>query len=246
MKNQNLSHHSILEASRYRSEFSGHGQAKGAAGYRTQVQGESGEFLSHHNDVAVINPPAGAPFGQIHVGFAWDMIKKPETGFFRKLFSRHRIEPVDLDLGCLYELKSGARGCIQSFGDHFGAKDEPPYIYLSGDERTGAAEGHDEYMIIDGRHWNEIERLLFYAYIYHGASDWKEVRPQVHIGVPGADDVIISPDVGNDSLPVCVISQMVNVRGGIKIINHTEYFPGHAEMDRAFGFGLAWEDGKKS
>lgn len=47
-------------------------------------------------------------------------------------------------------------------------------------------------------------------------------------------------------LNVCVIAGLENVRNGIKLSHYTEYYPGHAEMDRAFGYGLQWDDGEKA
>ena len=58
--------------------------------------------------------------------------------------------------------------------------------------------------------------------------------------------MIVTPDAHMDELAVCAIAMMENVRGGIRLTNHTEYFPGHNEMDRAFGFGLQWADGQKA
>jgi tellurite resistance protein TerA len=48
------------------------------------------------------------------------------------------------------------------------------------------------------------------------------------------------------NLGICAIAGLENVRNGIKLTNHTEYFPGHAEMDRAFGYGLEWDNGTKA
>jgi len=36
-----------------------------------------------------------------------------------------------------------------------------------------------------------------------------------------------------------------NLDGGVRLTNHSEYFSSQPAMDRAFGFGLAWEDGQK-
>jgi tellurite resistance protein TerA len=57
--------------------------------------------------------------------------------------------------------------------------------------------------------------------------------------------MIVTPQVDRSEQSVCVIAEVENVRNGIKLTNHTEYFPGHAEMDRAFAFGLSWSDGEK-
>ena len=116
---------------------------------------------------------------------------------------------------------------------------------LSGDERTGDAEGDDEYILVNGAHWKTVKRMLIYIYIYGGATQWAEINPHVTIDVPGENDLVLSLSSHNDAMDLCAIGGLEQVRGGIKLTNYTEYFPGHEEMDRAFGYGLQWDDGKK-
>jgi tellurite resistance protein TerA len=139
----------------------------------------------------------------------------------------------------------GTRGAIQAFGEKFGDFDNPPYMKLSGDERTGDAKGHDEYIVVNGAHWDKIKRILVYFYIYDGARKWAEISPHIVLDVPGEDDLVVTLSKHNDALAVCAVGGLESIRGGIKLTNYTEYFPGHAEMDRAFGFGLEWDDGVK-
>lgn len=235
---------SLAEATRSRAKFSGHGHAKGAAGFRAIVENPDCEFLSQTGQTSVINPREGG-FGTIRIGAAWDNIMVEESGFFKKLLKKATKQGVDIDLGCLYELENGTRGCVQAFGEMMGSFDKPPYISLSGDERTGDAEGDDESLHINGAHWNEIKRALIYVYIYRGTGNWADIKPQIHLSIIGESPMMVTPDVHQSELSVCAIAMVENVRGGIRMTNHTEYFPGHAEMDRAFGFGLQWADGKK-
>lgn len=243
---QNLggSQGSLAEASRSRVRFSGHGKAKGAGGYKVIVEDADCEFLSQSGQTSVINPREDG-FGLIRIGAAWDNVAVEKAGFFDKLFKKATRQGVDIDLGCLYELEDGSRGCVQAFGNMLGAFDEAPYIALSGDERTGNAEGDDEFIRIDGKNWNKIKRVLIYVYIYNGAGNWADIKPQIQLSVPGEHPMVVSPDVHISELAVCAIAMVENIRGGIRLTNHTEYFPGHAEMDRAFGFGIEWADGRK-
>lgn len=235
---------SLTEATRSRARFSGHGNAKGAGGYKVLSDNPDCEFLSQSGQTSIINPVEGG-YGLIKIGAAWDNIMVEEAGFFNKLFKKVTKQGVDIDLGCLYELEDGTRGCVQAFGDMMGSLNEAPYIALSGDERTGDAQGDDEFLRIDGKHWNDIKRILLYVYIYQGAANWAEIKPQIHLHVPGEHPMIVTPNVQMSELSVCAVAMVENVRGGIRLTNHTEYFPGHAEMDRAFGFGIEWSDGKK-
>ncbi|MCB9987935.1 MAG: TerD family protein [Rhodospirillales bacterium] len=247
MSRENLSADSLIEATRSRAKFSGHGSSKGAAGYKVEGTDTNYEFLSASGQTSIINPRADG-FGTIRIGAAWDMMKvRQKQNIMDKALGRTRTKlmDVDLDLGCLYEMQDGSRGALQAFGNLYGAFDRPPFIRHSGDEREGDEEGDDEYLEVNGSHWADIKRILVYVYIYDGAPHWASVKPQIQINVPGETPMVVTPGVGKSELPICVIGAIENVRNGIKLENFTEYYPGHAEMSRAFGWGLSWEDGKK-
>ena len=236
---------SLIEANRSRVEFSGHGNAQGAAGERMgSYDPDNSEFLRDPGQFIAISPgPKG--FEGIRIGVSWDNVQTEKTGFFSKLVKKVAHSGVDLDIGCLYEMQDGTRGAIQAFGEKFGDINAPPFIKLSGDERTGNAKGIDEFITINGQHWDKIKRLLIYIYIYDGAPHWAEINPYTIIDVPGEHDLVVTLSTYKEELCVCAVGGLENVRGSIKLTNYTEYFPGHNEMDRAFGFGLDWGDGKK-
>jgi tellurite resistance protein TerA len=244
MSRETLSSDAIFEATRTRAKFSGHGNAMGAAGFRAENDGGEGEFLSNVGDTGIINAPKDG-FHHIRIGAAWDNIAVEQGNFFQRLFKKAKKEGIDIDLGCLYELNNGKRGAVQAFGQMFGAYKAEPYILLSGDEKTGDSIGHDEFIMINGDKWNEIKRILIYVYIYDGEIDWDEIKPQIQVIVPDQPPLIVRPQAHQDELDVCAIAGIENIRGNIKLTNYTEYFPGHAEMDRAFGYGLQWDDGEK-
>ena len=242
----NASNNSMIDATRSRASFSGHGGSLGAAGYREAANNpENCEFLNEPGQHIAINPGTEG-FDNILIGVAWDNIRLEGSGFFGKLFKKARKVGVDLDLGCLYEMADGTRGALQAFGEKFGDYDQAPFIALSGDERTGDADGHDETLLVNGVKWDQIKRILVYIYIYDGAPRWSEINPQIILDVPGENDLVVTLGAHNDALALCAVGGLENVRGGIKLTNYTEYFPGHAEMDRAFGFGLDWADGVKA
>lgn len=236
---------SILDADRSRSHFSKRGNALGAAGYvdPRDVSGDY-DFLSHTGEKLAISPPEGG-FGKIKVGAAWNNVKVDDTSFFGKLLKRKLDANIDLDLGCLYEMQDGRRGAIQALGGQMGAFDAAPYIHHSGDERTGDKDGDDEALYINGAKWPQIKRMLIYVYIYGGATDWAQVQPQIQLYLPDNRPLVITLSTHMKELALCTIAELVNVRDGISVTNFTEYFPGHAEMDRAYGFGLEWDEGDK-
>lgn len=235
----------LIDATRSRAKFSGHGRALGAAGYRQASDHEDNcEFLSEPGNHIAVNPGAQG-FETVMIGVAWDSMIVADESFLGKLFKKTRKVNVDLDIGCLYELQDGTRGAIQALGCKYGNFENAPYIALSDDERTGDKAGTDEYLLVNGRHWEKIKRVLFYIYIYDGAPSWSKIKPQLVVDVPGENDFYVTLKAHNDALALCAVAGIENIRGGIKLTNYTEYFPGHLEMDRAFGFGLEWEDGRK-
>lgn len=242
MSREKGSSDSLAEATRSRSKFSGHGNAKGAAGVKGSRA--ASDFLKTTGDTYIFQPHEHG-YEKITIGAAWDEITVADESFIGKLMKKTNKVAVDLDIGCLYELQNGERGAVQAFGEMFGSYDSAPFIHLSGDERSGEAEGHDEYLEINGPKWEEIKRILIYVYIYDGVPHWAEIKPEILIDMPGEKDLMVVPDVHESHLAVCAVGGLENIRGGIKVTNFTEYFPGHAEMDRAFGFGIQWTDGKK-
>ena len=244
-RQQTTSVDSMAEATRSRADFSGHGGSKGAAGY--QEPGAATiecDFLDEEGQSLSVNPAAEG-FENISIGLAWDQMIRHEKKLFG-LMTVKKVIDVDLDLGCFYELQDGTRGVLQPFGDQYGSLDSAPFIQLSGDEREGDEEGDDEFILINGLKWPEIKRVLIYVYIYGGVPNWGMLKPQAHVRVPGESPMIVTLHTTRSELSLCALAMIENVRGGLRLTNHTEYFPGHAEMDRAFGFGLDWEDGEKT
>ena len=239
-----VSQSGIANANKTVVKFSGHGRSKGAAGFLDpNAQGSSADYLGNRDDSLAVTPGKNG-FGKITVAASWNA-QKTEAGFIGKLLGVKTKQNIDLDLGCLYELQDGQRGAIQPFGNLMGHYNQAPFMSLSGDETTGDAPGDDEWITINGAMWPKIKRLLFYVYIYDGASNWAEFKPQIQVRIPGEKPLVVTIGSPNDDMDICAIAGMENVRDGIRLTNYTEYFPGQAEMDRAFGFGIEWADGTK-
>jgi tellurite resistance protein TerA len=236
---------SIENANRSRVNFSGHGSAKGAAGYiDPNDQDINVDFLGRRDDNLSVTPPSDG-FKNIKIAAAWDNQMVPVKTLVGKILKKKKLADIDLDLGILYELKDGTKGAIQAFGDTMGNYNLPPYLSLSGDEREGDTEGDDEFIHLNGKEWPKFKRILVYVYIYRGAMDWAQVKPQIHIRIPNEKPMVVTLSSHHKDLGLCAIAGIENIRDGMKVTNHTEYFPGHAEMDRAFGFGIEWTGGEK-
>ncbi len=245
MPQEEISQSGIAKANKDQSKFSGHGRARGAAGFLDpQDQNSNVDYLGKRGDTLALTPgPDG--FGPITIAAAWDCQTNEATSIVGKFLKLKNKQEIDLDLGCLYEMQDGHRGAVQSLGNLRGNFNEMPYLNLSHDEQTGDKAGDDEWIRVNGAKWPQIKRLLFYVYIYKGASNWSEFRPQIQLRIPGQKPMVVTISSSNENMDICAIAGIENVRNGIKLTNYTEYFPGQAEMDRAFGFGIEWAEGSK-
>jgi tellurite resistance protein TerA len=57
---------------------------------------------------------------------------------------------------------------VQPLGNRFGRFEIKPFIQLDGDDRTGSSVQGENH--INGNQWDQIERIVIYAYIYQGAA----------------------------------------------------------------------------
>lgn len=178
----------------------------------------------------------GSTLGEILVNLNWS---QPERTRF------YVPENIDLDLGCLYELTNGKKGCVQALGNAFGNLNNEPFISLDGDDRTGeSADG--ENLRINGIKALQIKRILIYTFIYEGAADWKTAKGRVTVKSSGARDIIVNMDEYGSSKTMCAIALIENKDGnGFSIEKLVQFYNGHRDMDQAFNWGLHWVHGTK-
>ena len=183
-----------------------------------------------------VNLKKKVPIGEILINLNWDQPKK------RFLFGPR---PIDLDLGCLYELKNGRKGTVQALGNAFGHLDHEPWIALDGDDRTGASAA-GENLRVNGAKIPEIRRVLVYTFIYEGAANWQTANGVVTLRYPGNEDIIVRMDEYNNARRMCAIALLENDGGdGFIVEKQVSFFDGHAQMDRAYNWGMRWVPGRK-
>ncbi|MDE5945943.1 MAG: TerD family protein [Oscillospiraceae bacterium] len=179
----------------------------------------------------------GNSLGEILINLNWS---KPPKNFF-SFMSRD----IDLDLGCLYEMKDGRKGCVQALGNAFGSLNSFPYIALDGDDRTGAIAG-GENLRINGNMISQIKRILIYTFIYDGAVNWKQAKGVVTVKCPGSPDIIVKMDEYGSNLTMCAIAMLENCNNEtFSVEKIVKFFSNHEPMDRAFNWNMRWVAGKK-
>lgn len=183
-----------------------------------------------------------ASLGEILVNLNWNSTPKKQ-GFLSSLLGGG--EGIDLDLGCLYELKDGRKGAVQALGNAFGSLNNPPFISLDGDDRTGAAAA-GENLRINGDRLSDIKRVLVYTFIYEGVANWKQADATVTIKYPGAEDIVVKMDTFNSSNIMCGLVLFENQSDQtFSVEKIVQFYQGHRELDKAFNWGMQWKAGRK-
>jgi tellurite resistance protein TerA len=182
----------------------------------------------------------GSPLGQVVVNLNWTQRVQGKG-----LLGPKKTRTIDLDLGCLFELKNGKIGSVQALGNAFGSLEKEPYIALDGDDRTGESTD-GEFLRINGAKLAEIKRVLVYTFIYEGAADWNEAKGIVTVKCPGSPEILVRMDEYGSSLKMCAIAMIENVNNEtFSLEKLIRFFNGHGAMDKAFNWGLKWVAGKK-
>ncbi|MET8470934.1 Tellurium resistance [Streptomyces sp. NPDC006422] len=202
----------------------------------------------------------GAATGNLRINLSWQMRTSDIGGPKRNSLMRHpfsMFKPdvvqahtqsmvnVDLDLGCLYELKDGEKGVVQPLGSFFGALNEAPYVKLSGDDRFGSASGETIYVNLD--HRDDIKRLLVFVYIYDQTPAFDRTHAVVTLYPSNGPRIEISLDERAPQARSCAVITIENVKGDFVVRREVRFVYGfQAELDRLYGWGLQWGRGYKT
>ncbi|MCW2572170.1 MAG: tellurium resistance protein [Frankiales bacterium] len=174
--------------------------------------------------------------GQLRVNLNWNAGKG--GGLFKK------SSAIDLDLGCLFELRDGSKGVVQALGNAFGSTTQPPYVMLDGDDRSGSGSG-GENLLINLEHLDKIKRILVFAYIYEGVPAWNKADGVVTLFPQGGQAIEVLLDEGSGARS-CAIALLESNGEELSIRREVRYIEGaQRQLDEAYGWGMNWSAGKK-
>lgn len=175
-------------------------------------------------------------FGKIRVNLKWNQSTGEKTFFGQP-------KRIDLDVGCMFELKNGQTGVVQALGNDWGNFNHPPFINLDSDDRSGnSREG--ETLWINGNQFSEIKRILIYTFIYEGAANWTKTNGIVLVEVPDQPPVEVKLD-GADDRRMCAIALLENINETVSITKLVQYFEGHRQVNERYNFKLNFRSGRK-
>jgi len=181
--------------------------------------------------------------GLMKVNLNWSA-RQPgaKKGFFARLVAQ---DDTDLDLGCLYERMDGTKGVIQALGNSFGSLDGEPYVFLDGDDRSGAVSG-GENMMINFSAGGGFRRVLIFAMIYSGAANWAAADGVVTLYPAVGPEIEVRLDASDSQARICAIALLQDRGGDLEVRREVSYINGNqAALDRQYGWGLDWTPGRK-
>ena len=180
----------------------------------------------------------GTSFGEIVLNLNWTA-RTQKKGFFGG------SQQLDLDLGVIFELADGmGAGCIQALGRSFGAYNQPPFIELSGDDRTGAVAA-GETIRVNGQYFDYIRRIGVFALIYEGAPNWAETDGVVRLNIPGQPEIEVRMDETGSRERLCGIATIDNVGGELKMSRLMRFYSSQKPFAEDIGVYLQWTRGSK-
>lgn len=192
----------------------------------------------------------GGTSGALRVNLNWE-VRKQFKGWGSKLgraVANH--SDLDLDLCALYELTDGRKGVVQALGNAFGALQQPPYIHLDGDDRTGAVST-GENLTVNLDHKNKLRRVLIFVTIYEGARSFADLHATVTLQPQNGAPIDFSLDECTVPSTVCALALLTNNGGDLTVQREARYLvpergvSPQRTIDYAYGWGMNWTPGRK-
>lgn len=182
--------------------------------------------LTHANPS--INLEKRKDFGRIKINLTWQQ-------------GNHR-EPIDLDIAAFIRFKNGKISGAEALSKFLGDYDKPPYMLLQKDLREGNDQD-GEWLFINGSHWQDIDEVLIYSFIYGGADNWQGTDATITVYVPDQPAIKSTLTDGNQRNNVAAIARLKNVDGNIKVERLDSFFPDRESLDKHYGWGFEWTPG---
>lgn len=192
----------------------------------------------------------GGTSGAMRVNLNWE-VRKQFKGWGSKLgraVAQHA--DLDLDLCALYELTDGRKGVVQALGNAFGALQQPPYIHLDGDDRTGAVTS-GENLTVNLDQKARIRRILIFVTIYEGARSFADLHATVTLQPQHGAAIDFSLDECTVPSTVCALALITNTGSDLTVQREARYLvpqrgvSPQRTIDQAYGWGMNWTPGRK-
>ena len=201
-----------------------------------------------------VNLTKGGGSGPVRINLNWNQQPPQNTGgsggggMLKRALAKAAAGAgsggIDLDLGCLFEMADGRKGAVQALGNSFGSLDEPPWVKLDKDDRSGSATD-GENLFVSEKHSADIKRLAVFAFIYQGTKNWSQAGGKVTIHPPSGAPITIELDETRDGVGMCSICLIHGGSSGFTVQREVRYITDHRELDKLYGWEMNWTRGSK-
>ena len=192
----------------------------------------------------------GGTSGARRVNLNWE-VRKQFSGWGSKRGRAVAMHAdLDLDLCALYELADGRKGVVQALGNAYGSLQQPPYIHLDGDDRTGASAS-GENLTVNLDHIRDFRRILVFVTIYEGARSFADLHATVTLQPQHGAAIDFSLDECTVPSTVCALALITNTGGDLVVQREARYLvpdrgvSPQRTVDRIYGWGMNWTPGRK-
>ncbi|MEV7867417.1 TerD family protein [Streptomyces sp. NPDC088124] len=192
----------------------------------------------------------GGTSGAMRVNLNWQ-VRKQFKGWGAKLGRAVAMHgDLDLDLCALYELTDGRKGVVQALGNAFGALNQPPYIHLDGDDRTGAVSS-GENLTINLDHKDRLRRVVIFVTIYEGARSFADLDATVTLQPQHGAAIDFSLGECTVASTVCSLALITNTGSDLVVQREARFLvpergvSPQRTIDYAYGWGMNWTPGRK-
>ncbi|MFE9598300.1 TerD family protein [Streptomyces hokutonensis] len=192
----------------------------------------------------------GGTSGALRVNLNWE-VRKQFSGWGSKRGRAVAMHAdLDLDLCALYELADGRKGVVQALGNAYGSLQQPPYIHLDGDDRTGASAS-GENLTVNLDHIRDFRRILVFVTIYEGARSFADLHATVTLQPQHGAAIDFSLDECTVPSTVCALALITNTGGDLVVQREARYLvpdrgvSPQRTVDRIYGWGMNWTPGRK-
>ncbi|MBT2528293.1 TerD domain-containing protein [Streptomyces sp. ISL-99] len=192
----------------------------------------------------------GGTTGMMRVNLNWE-VRKQFKGWAAKLGRAVAMHgDLDLDLCALYELTDGRKGVVQALGNAFGSLQQPPYIQLDGDDRTGSVRT-GENLTINLDHQDKLRRVVIFVAVYEGARSFADLHATVNLTPQNGAPIDFSLDECTVPSTVAALALITNEGGDLTVRREARYLvpergvSPQRTIDHAYGWGMNWSPGRK-
>ncbi|MGW6456209.1 TerD family protein [Streptomyces sp. NPDC055078] len=191
----------------------------------------------------------GGTSGAMRVNLSWQ-VRKQFKGWGAKLGRAIAMHgDLDLDLCALFELTDGRKGVVQALGNSYGSLQDPPYIHLDRDDRTGGTSG--ENLTINLDHKDKLRRVVIFVTIYEGARSFADLDATVTLQPQNGAPIEFS--LGECTVPstVCSLALITNTGSDLVVQREARFLvpergvSPQRTMDHTYGWGMNWTPGRK-